>query len=86
MQEKMYQLWKEYKDRIDGLSTRYYMAMAALKDVPVKIPAAQVKGQAPHISARLEQKMAELGKQFNEEVSHITDEYIEKMERLVCES
>lgn len=36
MQEKMYHLWKEYKDSIDGLSTRYYAAMSSLKDIPEK--------------------------------------------------
>ena len=61
MQEKMYHLWKEYKDSIDGLSTRYYAAMSSLKDIPEKIPGDQIKEQAPHISAQLEHKMAELG-------------------------
>lgn len=38
--KKMYQLWKEYKGGIEGLSTRYYAIMAALKDVTGKIPEA----------------------------------------------
>lgn len=85
MQEKMYHLWKEYKDSIDGLSTRYYAAMSSLKDIPEKIPGDQIKEQAPHISAQLEHKMAELGERFKEESSRLTDEFIGKMERLVAE-
>lgn len=86
MQEKMEQLWKEYKEHIDDLNARYHTAMTTLKNIPEKIPAVQMEKHASLISYQMEQKMAELGRQFKEETLQLTDEFTKKMERLAGES
>ena len=73
MGEKMYQTSREYKDKIDGLCTRYYAGIVQLKDMLAD-------------SSWLEQKITEINEQFKDDISSVTDEFVTKMEILADES
>lgn len=69
----MYQMSREYKDKIDGLCVRYYAGVVQLKDMLAD-------------PSQLEQKIAKVNEQFKDDISSVTDEFVAKMEMLADES